>query len=135
MHINYTEKLEFNKITNILRDYCVTNIGKAIAKDLHPENKKEVVSYLLKETTEATTLIYKKKLPTFVEIIDFDYIQKMLQSGSSLNAKNLLEVVRILKLSNNLKEYFLEDNKDSNTSFPILDKYFSSFYINPCIRY
>lgn len=134
MLINYIEKLEFNKIIDILASTCVTEIGKNLAKSLHPENQKDIVSMLLKETTEATTLIYKKHSPSFVEITNFDYTQKILQSGSSLNTKNLLEVAHILKLASTLKLYFLEDDEDSSTSFPILDKYFSALYINPGIR-
>lgn len=96
MH-NYNEKLEYNKILDILSNFCVTNIGKNLAKNLHPENKKGIVSTLLKETTEATSLIYKKNNPPFVEIVDFQYIEKMLKSESSLNSKNLLEVARNLE--------------------------------------
>lgn len=133
MLTNYIEKLEFNKVIDILTDTCVTEIGKNLAKNLQPENKKDVVSILLKETTEATTLIYKKHIPSFVEIINFDYIEKMLKSNSSLSSKNLLEIARILKLANNLKTYFFDDNEDSSLLFPILNKYFSTLYINPNI--
>ncbi|MCI8352552.1 MAG: hypothetical protein HFJ58_02900 [Clostridia bacterium] len=130
MLTNYIEKLEFNKVLDILSSTCITEIGKNLAKNLQPENKKDIVSMLLKETTEATTLIYKKHIPPFVEIINFDYIEKMLKSNSSLNAKNLLEIARILKLANNLKTYFFEDNEEATSLFPILDKYFSMLYIN-----
>ncbi len=134
MFSNYIDKLEFNKIIDILCDYCVTTLGKSIAKTLHPENKKDIVLSLLNETTEATNLIYKKKSPTFVELENFYYIEKMLETGSSLNTTGLLEVYKILKLAHSLKEYYLENNEDSDTSFPILDKYFSMLYINPSIR-
>lgn len=99
MHNNYIDKLEFNKILDVLSGYCVTNIGKCQAKNLYPQSKKDVVKHLLKETTEATSLIYKKHTPPFQEIVDFKYIEKMLKTGSSLNAKNLLEVARNFKSS------------------------------------
>lgn len=134
MFSNYIDKLEFNKIIDILCDYCVTTLGKSIAKTLYPQNKKDIVLSLLNETTEATNLIYKKKSPTFVELENFYYIEKMLETGSSLNTTGLLEVYKILKLAHSLKEYYLENNEDSDTSFPILDKYFSMLYINPSIR-
>ncbi len=134
MHSNYIEKLEFNKIINVLCDYCVTTVGKETAKSLHPENQKYIVLSLLKETTEATSLIYKNKIPTFIELADFNYTEKMLKSASSLNAKSLLEVSQILKLAHSLKEYYLENNENSACLFPILDKYFSMLYINPSIR-
>lgn len=134
MHKNYIEKLEFDKIIDILINNCVTQLGKNLARNLHPENKKDVVSYLLKETTEATTLIYKKHTPPFTEIANFEYIEKMLKSSSSLNTKHLLEVAKILKLSNSLKEYYLNDNEEATILFPILNEYFSVLYTNLSIR-
>ena len=135
MHTNYIDTLEFNKIVDTLCDYCITYIGKSIAKTLHPEYQKEIVSSLLKETTEAATLIYKKNTPPFIEIENFEYVKKMLETGSSLNMKSLLSVTQILKIANNLKEYYINENEDRTTSFPILDKYFSCLYTNPYIRY
>ena len=61
MYQKYIDKLEFNKILDILSEYCTTTIGKNLAKTLHPETKKEIVSYSLKETDEAISLIYKKR--------------------------------------------------------------------------
>lgn len=132
--MNYIEKLEFNKIIDIICNYCITYIGKSIAKTLHPKYQKEIVSSLLKETTEATTLISKKNNPPFAEIENFEYVEKMLETASSLNMKSLLLVAQILKLASNLKEYYINENDNRTTSFPILDKYFSCLYTNPTIR-
>lgn len=134
MDRKYIEKLEFDKIVDILINNCITQIGKNLAKNLHPENEKDIVSSLLKETTEATTLIYKKNTPPITEIANFEYIEKMLKSNSSLNIKHLLEVAKILKLSNNLKEYYFNDNEERTACFPILDEYFSMLYTNVSIR-
>ncbi len=124
----YINKLEFNKILDILTNFCITNIGKNLAKNLQPCNNKEMVSNLLKETTEATSLIYKKSFPEILPISDMDYISKILESMGTLNNKSLLEVAKILKLSSNLKNYYNENVEDF--SFPILEKYFSMLYTN-----
>lgn len=99
MNTKYIEKLEFNKILNILSDNCITNEGKLLAKNLHPENNKDVVLSSLKETTEGTSLIYRNGVPTFLELADFTYIEKILNSTSCLNAKNLLDVLRNFEIS------------------------------------
>ena len=134
MDTKYIEKLEFNKVLDILSNNCITSMGKNIALNLHPQNKKSVVSNLLHETTEATSLVYKKHLPTFVEIADFTYIEKLLMSSGILSTKFLLDVANILRLSNSLKTYYLTDNDDSASSFPILENYFSSLYTNISIQ-
>lgn len=99
MNIKYIEKLEFNKILAILSSNCITNAGKKVAKNLHPQNDKDIVLSLLKETTEAVSLVYKKHTPSFFDIADITYISKILESNGVLNAKNLLEVARNFKAS------------------------------------
>lgn len=97
MNMKYINKLEFNNILEILSNNCVTSIGKSLAINIHPEDKKEIVLSLLKETTEGTSLIHKIGLPPFVEIANFDYIEKIINSNGCLNAKNLLDVMRNFK--------------------------------------
>lgn len=130
MSNNYIEKLEFNRLLDVLSNICVTDYGKALAKDLRPKSTKEDVIVSLKETTEATSLIIKKHAPEIVSITDISYICKILESNGILNISSLLEVSKILKLSYNLKKYFSIDNDDSATLFPLLENYFTSLYTN-----
>ena len=53
----YIEKLEFNKILEILSNFCVTYLGKEIAKNLKVSNDINIVKLTLKETEEAVNLI------------------------------------------------------------------------------
>ena len=57
MNNNYLEKLEFNKIKEILSTFSCTYIGKEYCANLFPTNIKEDVKYSLKETQEAVNLI------------------------------------------------------------------------------
>ncbi len=133
MEQKYINKLEFNKILDVLTDICITDIGKDLAKNLQPCNNKDVVLNLLKETTEAVSLIYKKNTPEIFPISDIDYISKTLESMGTLNNKSLLEVAKILALSATLKNYYYNDN-DKNFSLPILGSYFSMLYTNPSVQ-
>ena len=134
MNEKYIQKLEFNKILEILADFCITYIGKNLANNLMPQNNKDLVSLILRETSEAVTLIYKKHSPNFISIVDITHITKILESNSILSTKALLDVSKILKLSNNLKNYFYEDNKASIDSFPILAQCFSNLYTNLSVQ-
>ena len=133
MEQKYINKLEFNKILDVLTDICITDIGKNLSKNLQPCNNKDVVLNLLKETTEAVSLIYKKNTPEIFPISDIDYISKTLESMGTLNNKSLLEVAKILALSATLKNYYYNDN-DENFSLPILGSYFSMLYTNPSVQ-
>lgn len=134
MNEKYTCKLEFNKILEILTNFCVTYIGKELANNLCPKNNKDIVSLLLRETSEAVTLLYKNHSPKFVQFIDITHISKLLESNCILDAKSLLNVSKILNLSDDLKNYFYIDNEKPIDSFPILNEYFSKLYTNSSIK-
>ena len=44
------EKLEFNKILEILKKHCVTYVGKKLVDSLMPNNNKSDVKNMLKES-------------------------------------------------------------------------------------
>lgn len=134
MNEKLTQKLEFNKILKLLTDLCVTYIGKELANNLKPQCNKDIVSELLRETSEAVTLLYRKSSPTFIPIININHMIKTLESNSILDAKSLLNVSKILRLSNDLKKYFYTDNETSTDHFPILEKYFYALYTNLSVQ-
>lgn len=129
MNNNYLEKLEFNKIKEILSTFSCTYIGKEYCANLFPTNIKEDVKYSLKETQEAVNLISRNSCPSFYEIADISINLKNLESNNTLSIKSLLELTTILKLANELKEYF---NKDfiENNDYPILCNLFIDLYSN-----
>ncbi len=129
MNNNYLEKLEFNKIKEILSTFSCTYIGKEYCANLFPTNIKEDVKYSLKETQEAINLISRNSCPSFYEIADISINLKNLESNNILSIKSLLELTTILKLANELKEYF---NKDfiENNDYPILCNLFIDLYSN-----
>lgn len=129
MNNNYLEKLEFNKIKEILSTFSCTYIGKEYCANLFPTNIKEDVKYSLKETQEAVNLISRNSCPSFYEIADISINLKNLESNNTLSIKSLLELTTILKLANELKEYFYKDFIENN-DYPILCNLFIDLYSN-----
>lgn len=130
MNENYLNKLEYNKILELLDKECLTYFGKELCFKLRPIFKQSKVTKLLQETDEACTLTVRKGNLPISSIPNIEIYIKILSSSNSLNAKGLLEVARILKLSRELKDYFYKDEDFDLGSFPILDSYFSSLYSN-----
>lgn len=124
------EKLEFDKILELLSKECLTYIGKDISVRLTPVFKQLKVTKLLQETEEASNLIVRKGNLPISSIPNIEIYIKNLESFNPLNAKGLLEFARILKLARELKDYFYKDEDFDLGSFPILDSYFSCFYSN-----
>lgn len=50
MDTKYLEKLEFNRIIEMLKGFCCTYKGKELANILVPSNQEETVKRLLQET-------------------------------------------------------------------------------------
>lgn len=123
------EKLEYDKILEMLSDFCITQQGKELALKLLPSNEKKKVEQLLEETNEACHLCFRNGTPSFYEIADISVSLKSLESNHSLSAKALLSLAHIFKLAKDLKAYFDKDFLDL-TEFPILADLFSRLYTN-----
>lgn len=133
MKEKYLEKLEFNKIKEILSSFAITYIGKDLVCSLMPSNDFLEVQMRLAQTTEGYRLLYRKSTPPIVEVPNITVHLKTLSSGSCLSSKQLLELASLLRLARNLKEYFQKD--DIDTSFcEIISTLFLDLYTNPSIE-
>jgi len=132
MKQSYLEKLEFNKIKEILGSFCKTFKGKEFANSLFPSSNKEIILDSLLETREALVLHYRLGNLPIVEIPNIENSIKMLKIGSSLSQVQLIEVANILKLARELKNYF---NVDFDLGdLKILPSLFQGLYSNPNIE-
>ena len=125
----YLEKLEYNKIIENLQNYCVTFIGKDCAKKLMPSNNKTEVNHMLNETNEAVSILYKASTPPISEIADIKIYLKILESGGTLSLKAILDLAKVLKISDELKKYFTQDFINME-DYPILNEQFEKLYTN-----
>lgn len=133
MNSKTLEKLEFNKIREILSNFANTYIGKDFAKNLEPYQNKADIEKALKQTSDATILLFRKGNIPISEIENITPHIKKLNSNLFLSPKQLLDLANILKLANNLKEYFFSGDIDM-TEFKYLYNLFNNLYINPSIE-
>ena len=126
------EKLEFYKIREILSSFAITYIGKIKANELLPLDSKKDISKALSQTSEAVSLLYKLGNIPISEINDITIHLKKLENRNSLNIKQLLDLSRILQISQNLKDYFDKEVIEVS-DFPNLSNLFENLYVNPRI--
>ena len=132
MEKKYLEKIEFNKILEILKNFAITLEGKKLCLDLLPSSNENDVKHLISETTEAVILKARKGLPPIAEIDNISAYIKILESENSLSTAGLLSLAHILKISRELKEYI---SQDIEVNFaPITVRYFNNLYSNPKIE-
>lgn len=133
MNLKTLEKLEFNKICDILKSYTLTYIGKNFAENLKPLTSKKEIEKAQKQTTEGSILLYRKGSIPMSEIEDITSHIKKLNSGLFLSIKQLLDLKKILNISSNLKDYFTSTEIDMS-EFVNLEGLFDNLYINPSIE-
>ncbi len=133
MYSKTLETLEFNKICQILESYSITYIGKEFSLNLKPFNNKKDIEKALKQTTEATILLYRKGSIPMSEIENIVPHIKKLESNLFLSAKQLLDLANILRLSSNLKDYFFSTEIDMS-EFDNLHNLFEHLYTNRSIE-
>lgn len=130
-------KLEFDKILQILSTYCKTYLGKNIMLNLLPSKELKEVQTIQKQTSEAYTLLTKYGNIPIDEIENITPYIKSLESFIPLTPKGLLDIAKIFKISNDLKEYFdCSNENDSETSefkYDILQSEFEKLYSNIAI--
>ncbi len=123
MNNKYLEKLEYNKVLELLCSFAKTYIGINKCKFLEPSSN---VEYLLEQTYEAYNLICKNGSLPISEIDNIDMLIKNLESNFSLTSCDLLKLTHILKTSRELKEYFCFDEDN----YSLISNYFSNLYTN-----
>ena len=127
MNIKYLQKLEYNKILEVLCSFSKTYIGLEKCKKLSPSKN---VDFLLTQTYQAYNLINKIGVLPISSIANVDICIKNLESNFSLSTGDLLKLCHILKTSRELKEYFSVDLKD----YSLLSDYFNSLYIHKALE-
>ena len=133
MDQKYLEKLEFNKIKEILSNYAITYLGKNLSLNLLPMNNKKEIEKALNQTFDASNLILRKGNAPIQEIEDITIHIKKLESSNFLSLKQLLDLANILKISRNLKEYFSSEEIDMS-DFKSLELLFNNLYSNISIE-
>ena len=127
MNKKYLDKLEYNKILEILCSFAKTYIGIGKCKNLLPSNN---VPFLLNQTYEAYNLICRNGSLPISSIDNVDILLKNLESNLSLSSCDLFKLTHILKTSRELKEYFAFNLED----YPNISEYFSMLYINKSLE-
>ncbi len=134
MEQKYLDKLEFNKVLEMLENYAVTYLGKEMVKNLKPSFNKNEVQINLKETEQADILTYRIGGIPLGEIDDINVHLRTLEAGGTLSIKQLLELAKVLKMSRELKEYYEKVSEIENVDTNKLRNYFFDIYTNVVIE-
>ncbi len=131
MQNTYLEKLEFNKIKNILSEFAISENGKEMCLNLEPYANKDKIEKALAETTEAVALLYRKGNLPLVPLGEITSHILNLKNQNFLQIKALLELATLLKTSRLIKNYYFDKELNQTDS---LTNYFEHLYTNTNIE-
>lgn len=111
--------LEFNKIKEEMKKYCVTSGGKEIVDELRPYGSVYEVKEHLQETREAFGLLIKKGNPPFQGLHDTREAVIRAQKGGSLGCAQLLRIGQMLGASRRFADYI--SRKEDEEEFYLIE--------------
>lgn len=127
----YLEKIEFNKIKNILSEFATNENAKKMCLNLTPSTEPKTVERTLTETTEAVSLIYRKGNLPLEQLGEITTHILNLKKHNFLSIKSILELATLLKTSKSVKNYYFDKELNQTN---ILTNYFNNLYTNPSIE-
>lgn len=107
--------LEYYKIIKLLNDNIKSELGKRVLDELKPQTNIEDVKQMLKETSEAQSILYKRGYVPFDGICDIKIYLKKAKIGSCLDPKGLLRVKDNLRGARVLRNFIR--SKEENEPF------------------
>lgn len=134
MEQKYLDKLEFNKVLEMLEKYSLTYIGKEYIKNLKPCTEKEKVKNMINETMEADILIHRIGGIPLGEIDNINIHLRTLEAGGTLSIKQILDLASILKMSREIQEYYKKAIGIEEEIVNNLKEYFTQIYSNSIIE-
>ena len=124
------DKLEFNKILEILATFAKTYVGKKLINNLTPSFDVIEVANRQAQTGCAIDMINKYGKPPIGEFNDVSLHIKKLSGDSILSAKEILDLAHVLKMSREVASFFEEVSQNVHSDFNILKPFFNNLYFN-----
>ncbi|WP_069997212.1 endonuclease MutS2 [Cellulosilyticum sp. I15G10I2] len=113
------EKLQYDVLKGIVKEYCVSSLGKKLIDKLIPSGNKAIVEKRLQETQEAKQLIdYSGTIP-LQGIMNIEDIIEKAEKGIILDPEILAHTAAFLRGCRKIKSYM----KDKTFYAPILCSY------------
>ena len=118
--------LEYNKIIDMLVDLANSPKAKALCKELTPSNNIDEVRSRQKETSDASSRIFKKGRINFHGLSDIKPSLMRLAIGSTLGSGELLNIASVLQVALGAKNYGKAKEFEEAMDKDSLSHYFDS---------
>ncbi|KXZ39345.1 DNA mismatch repair protein MutS2 [Alkalithermobacter thermoalcaliphilus JW-YL-7 = DSM 7308] len=119
--------LEYNKIMDMLKEKVVSSLGLNYIENLKPSSSYDEVLSMLDETSQAESILIKKRSVPLEGLHDIKTIVKKASIGSTLDPKQLLMVADTIRCARLIKNFIKAEQEQSN--YEIIHSLIESLYI------
>ena len=114
MNNNTLNKLQYEELKNIIKDLCVSSLGKNMLDKLLPSSNIKTVKNRLNETSEGKILLESSTVP-LQGIVNIDNIVMNVEKGAILSPEALRNVSDFLRGCRKIKSYMKDKEFDAPT--------------------
>ena len=119
--------LEYTKIIEKLTDLASSPLGREMCERLEPSIEIDEIKHLQKQTSDALSRLWKKGAVSFSGTRDIRRSLKRLEIGSTLSAREILDISSVLNVALRIKPLAkITDKEDSEEYEDSLAEFFTS---------
>ena len=111
--------LELHKIQEHLKQFSRTNGGRKKCETMLPLSETYLVEESLESTDEALQMLLRNGSAPIADVFDVKDYLKRAEIGSVLSLKEFLRIASMLKVCEDLQDYFDEDLESNNQKYLI----------------
>lgn len=129
------EKLEFKKVLEHISGYTFTELGKKSVLEIIPFDNAKDAEFEGQLVSEAKDVLIRNDLPPFEYLPDIEEVLSRAKvEGAFLQTKDILEILKLAKISRGLFSFFKEKEYAPNlinlTNNLFVDKVFEHYFTN-----
>ncbi len=105
MDLHTLECLDFGRVRELLTGYAMCGLGKALASEIRPASKVQIVRRWLEQVREVEQLVAQRGLPPFAGISDVRELVRRSAPPLRLNAEEIGRIRGTLRATHDVVEY------------------------------
>ena len=109
MNINTFEKLQLNEVKELIKNYCVSSLGKDLIDKLNPSDNFNIVKRRLSENKEARKII--------------NHILELLRTNDNSSETHINEIINELKV---ILEKYIKQYPDKTNILDLFNNLFNN---------
>jgi DNA mismatch repair protein MutS2 len=105
MDIKTMELLEFTTVKTLLADLAYSNLGRQLAETLVPKTNPTAIAGMLRETTEARTILDGSGPPPFAGLNEINFLLEQVKIGKVMQASELQQIGEFMRGCRRTREF------------------------------